>query len=70
MALVERKSLENISFKSSSGTETNYKKLYHEAVDRCATLQSQVDSYSRLITKMGKIEQLKVLIKASHSLTF
>ena len=61
MALLEVRGLENVSPEKSPGhSQTNYKKLYHESVERHAILQSQLESYSNLITKMGKIEQLKV----------
>lgn len=60
MAMVDRRSVENLDFEAAEGTETNYKKLYHESVERYAIIRAQLDSYSGLFAKMGKIEQLKV----------
>lgn len=60
MAMVEQRSVKNPDVDTSETSETNYKKLYRESVERYAVLQAQLDSYSSLFTKMGKIEQLKV----------
>ena len=57
---MELRGLENTGVELSSDKQANYKKLYHESVERCAILQSQLESYSSLFTKMGRIEQLKV----------
>ena len=60
MAMVEQRSVENPVVETCEGSETNYKKLYRESVERYAILQAQLDSYSSFYTKIGKIEQLKV----------
>ena len=52
--------MKNPGVDTSEASETNYKKLYCESVERYAILQAQLDSYSSLFTKIGKIEQLKV----------
>ena len=60
MERTELRSVEN--FKSLTGGDKCYKKLYHESVERCAILQSQLAEFSKLLSKFERIEKLKVYI--------
>lgn len=57
---MERSPLKGVENTRHELQDKNYKKLYHELVERHGILQSQLESYNSLFKKFGKIKHLKV----------